>query len=88
MAIPKATVFSYDGDEFTLYNFSKASDAIPMHTHDYSHLTVVIAGKISATNGEKSAEFGPASVVNFSSGKPHEITAVEDNTVILNIFKA
>lgn len=87
MSIPQATVFNYDKDEFTLYNFAKALDVIPMHTHDYSHLTVVVSGRIKATDGSKSSEFGPANVINFASGKPHEIIALEDNTVILNIFK-
>lgn len=74
----------------TIYDFEHEGDVLPMHDHDEVsiHITIVARGKIkahSSTGWEIEAEAGK--IIDFKPREPHEITALEPNTRIVNIRK-
>lgn len=72
-----------------MYDFEKAGEVIPMHTHseDDSHITIVARGKLKAYSDSWSQEAIAGQLINFKAGQPHELMALEDNTRIFNINK-
>ena len=60
------------------------------HHHDYDHVTLVAAGRVSVKFGsvpegdllEEVKEYGGASMFVTRSYREHEITALEDNTIV------
>jgi quercetin dioxygenase-like cupin family protein len=75
----------------SIYRFQKAGDNIPMHEHDEatSHVTFVLKGKIVVRGFESAWESSGAAglLISFEASMPHEIEALEDGTVILNLLK-
>lgn len=72
-----------------MYDFEKAGETIPMHTHaeDETHITIVARGKLKAYSDTWSQEAVAGQLINFKGGQPHELMALEDNTRIFNINK-
>lgn len=72
-----------------MYDFEKAGEVVPMHTHDdhSAHITIVAKGKLKAYSDTWSQEATAGQLINFKSGQPHELMALEDNTRIYNINK-
>jgi len=81
----KSTVI-YDGAQLNVYHANKGSGVIK-HEHTYSHLTMCHAGSILVTKEGKSLimtkETQP---VNLVANEWHEIEALEDGTVFVNVF--
>jgi hypothetical protein len=79
------------GDLFGIaYLFERAADGIPMHAHrrELLHDVLVIRGSalIYGPDGFWSARLFPGQLFQFDSSKLHEIAALEDGTVILNVY--
>ena len=72
-----------------MYDFEKAGEIVSMHTHDdhSAHITIVARGKLKAYSDTWSHEATAGQLINFKSGQPHELMALEDNTRIYNINK-
>jgi quercetin dioxygenase-like cupin family protein len=72
-----------------MYSFEKAGDILPKHMHNEfdNHITIVALGKIKVYSHDWEKEIVSGQLVNFRSGEPHEIMALEDNTRIFNIVK-
>lgn len=72
-----------------IYNFEKAGDILPKHTHTETdvHITIVTNGKIKAYSNDWEIEASPGQILDFRVGEPHELMALEDNTKIINIVK-
>lgn len=76
----------------TIYRFSQAGDALPMHSHDRSsvHTTMVFKGSIVMNGPGRDGKEGwmdegkAGAFFVFEIGQEHHITALEANTVILN----
>lgn len=69
------------------YTFARG-EGLPRHQHDEDHLTIVATGRIVAHTDSRSLEAGPTDKpILFRSGRAHEIKALEDGTVVLNIFR-
>lgn len=78
--------FSGLGCSFQRYDLARG-EGLPMHQHDVDHLTVVAAGRIAVRTEARAVERGPADApILFRAGRAHEIEAIEDGTVVLNVF--
>ncbi len=78
--------FSALGSRFDRYEFA-AGEGLPAHQHDEDHLTLVVAGRIIARSGGKEVERGPEGTpILFRAGRMHEIVALDNDTVVLNVF--
>jgi quercetin dioxygenase-like cupin family protein len=79
-------VFSGLGCFFQRYDLARG-EVIARHNHEVDHLTIVAAGRAIARTDERSLERGPADApILFRAGRFHEIEALEDGTVVLNVF--
>ena len=78
--------FSAMGRTFVRYVFDKG-EGLPVHSHGEDHLTIVASGKIEAKSLDISIQSTPlSSPILFRANREHEIVAMEDNTVVINVF--
>jgi quercetin dioxygenase-like cupin family protein len=77
---------TYGNMQMNIYHANKG-EGISMHSHAYSHATICMAGSCKLTQENKSVITNPNSMpVNLLAGKWHEIEALEDGTVFVNVF--
>jgi quercetin dioxygenase-like cupin family protein len=77
---------TYGGAEVQVYHANKG-EGIPTHAHSWSHATICMAGSCKLTQDGKSVVVTKESTpVNLLAGKWHEIEALEDGTVFVNVF--
>ena len=77
---------TYGGSIVRVYHANKG-EGIPVHAHPYSHATICMAGSCRLTQENKSVVTTKDSTpVNLLAGKYHEIEALEDGTVFVNVF--
>ena len=85
MVVPYKTM-SYLGVTLNFYK-AKLGHGLPQHQHTYNHATVCIEGSCKISTQHYENVLTPDSeLVDFEANKWHEITALEDNTVFVNIF--
>lgn len=78
--------FLYDGTRLNVYHANK-SEGLPRHGHEYSHATMCNAGSIIIRKeGKELIMTKDTQPVNLKAGEWHEIEALEDNTVFINVF--
>jgi quercetin dioxygenase-like cupin family protein len=80
-------IFTYDGAQLNVYHANKG-EGLPKHSHMFSHATVCHAGSC-VVKTEKSGEFimtKTSTPLNLSALNWHEIEALEDGTVFVNVF--
>lgn len=84
-ASPKHTV-TYDGAVMHVYHCNKGQ-GLPRHEHKYAHLTVCHAGVAKVSNERRSLVMTKdTQPVNLKANEWHEIEALEDGTVFVNVF--
>jgi quercetin dioxygenase-like cupin family protein len=77
---------TYGGSVVRVYHANKG-EGIPIHAHAYSHATICMSGSCKLTQEDKTVITDKNSTpVNLLAGKYHEIQALEDGTVFVNIF--
>lgn len=78
---------NYDGASLNIYHANK-NEGLPMHGHEYSHVTMCNAGscKVSLENGKNIVMTKNTQPINLLAGIQHEIKALEDGTVFVNVF--
>jgi quercetin dioxygenase-like cupin family protein len=82
---PKHT-FTYDGATLNVYHANKGQ-GLPKHEHLYSHATVCHSGScLVRVEGKELIMNKNTQPVNLLGGKWHEIEALEDETVFVNVF--
>jgi quercetin dioxygenase-like cupin family protein len=81
------------GDVFGhYYYFPERGDGLAMHAHPRSqeHNIIVLRGSILLYGPESVAGWHevltPGKVFDIDDNRPHELTALEDNTMILNLM--
>lgn len=78
--------FTYDGAQINVYHANRG-EGLPKHQHTFSHATVCHAGScvVRKENLElvMTKETQP---VNLKAAEWHEIEALEDGTVFVNVF--
>jgi quercetin dioxygenase-like cupin family protein len=77
---------TYGGAVVRVYHADKG-EGIPMHSHAYSHATICMAGSCKLMQeGNEVITTKNSTPVNLLAGKWHEIEALEDGTVFVNVF--
>jgi hypothetical protein len=75
-----------DGTALNVYHANKG-EGLPKHDHAYSHLTMCHAGSIKVSNERRSLVMTKdTQPVNLVAAEWHEIEALEDGTVFVNVF--
>ena len=86
IAITPRHSFTYDGAQLNVYHADKG-EGLPKHEHMYSHATICNSGScIVRLEAKELIMTKDTQPVNLSANKWHEIEALEDNTVFVNIF--
>lgn len=62
--------------------FSKG-ESTPMHMHEWPHDVFVVRGKLKLDVGSIVHELDPGSVVHCPGGADHQLTALEDDTIVI-----
>ena len=82
---PRFTV-TQDGTTLNVYHVN-VGEGLPRHEHAYSHLTMCNAGRlIVRKEGRELIMTKNTQPVNLVAAEWHEIEALEDNTVFVNVF--
>jgi quercetin dioxygenase-like cupin family protein len=77
---------TYDGATLNVYHANKGQ-GLPRHEHAYAHLTMCHAGSCLVTKEGKSITMTKnTQPVNLLADGWHEIEALEDGTVFVNVF--
>ena len=77
---------TYEGATVRVYHANKG-EGLPSHSHAYSHATICMTGSCKLTQEDKSVIVNKDSIpINLLAGKWHEIEALEDGTVFVNVF--
>lgn len=84
--VPPKYSFNYEGASINIFHANKG-EGLPKHEHTYAHATMCHAGSCIVRKENKkfviNKEHTP---VNLKENEWHEIEALEDNTVFVNIF--
>jgi quercetin dioxygenase-like cupin family protein len=85
LLLPKHSV-TYDGAVVNVYHANKG-EGLPRHEHRYSHLTMCHSGRcvVRKEKGERIIDKN-STPLNLVAGEWHEIEALEDGTVFVNVF--
>lgn len=84
-SVPRFSV-TQDGTTLNVYHANKG-EGLPRHEHSYSHLTFCHAGRIIVLKeGRELVMTKDTQPVNLVAGEWHEIEALEDGTVFVNVF--
>lgn len=77
---------TYDGATLNVYHANKG-EGLPRHEHVYAHLTMCHAGSVKVSNERRSIVMTKdTQPVNLVANEWHEIEALEDGTVFVNVF--
>lgn len=78
--------FTYDGAVLAVYHANKG-EGLPQHAHTYAHATLCAAGSCVIRKEGKEVIFTKdTQPANLVAGEWHEIEALEDETVFINVF--
>lgn len=79
-------VVTQNGTTLNVYHANKGY-GLPKHDHAYSHLTMCHAGKcVVRKEGRELVMTKDTQPVNLVAGEWHEIEALEDDTIFVNVF--
>ena len=84
--VPVKHTFTFGGTAVNVYHANKG-EGLPMHSHEYTHTTMCNAGSCKYTqNGKSIIADKNTQPVELIAGGLHEIEALEDGTVFVNVF--
>tara|TARA_R110002126_G_scaffold71693_4_gene179602 strand:- start:761 stop:1039 length:279 start_codon:yes stop_codon:yes gene_type:complete len=79
-------VLAYDGVMMNIYHCDKG-EGLPRHEHTFEHLTMCHAGKcIIRKENRELVMTKDTQPVNLLANEWHELEALEDGTVFVNVF--
>jgi len=85
LVMPKHS-FSYDGAMIIIFHANKG-EGLPSHVHGYAHATFCAAGSCVIRKENKEVIFTrETQPANLKENEWHEIEALEDGTVFVNVF--
>jgi quercetin dioxygenase-like cupin family protein len=86
VSVPPKHFFSYDGVQIGVFHANKG-EGLQKHEHIYSHATMCNNGSCKVSLEGRSYLIDKNTIpLNLPAGEWHEIEAMEDNTVFVNIF--
>ncbi len=78
--------FNYDGATLNIF-YANAGEGLPKHEHNYSHATICLAGEcVIRKEGKEKRIDKNSGAFNLLAKEWHEIEALVDNTVFVNVF--
>ena len=78
--------FTYDEAQLKIYHANKG-EGLPKHEHAYSHATMCNAGScLVSLEGRNYTINKDSKPLNLPANEWHEIEALEDGTVFVNVF--
>lgn len=78
--------FTYDGAQMNIFHADKGQ-GLPRHEHTFAHATVCHAGSlIVRKEGRELVMTKDSQPVNLVEREWHELEALEDGTVFVNVF--
>ena len=81
-------VFTYDGAILNIFHANKG-EGLPKHSHNYAHASFCTAGRCVVRKENKQLIMDKTTTpVNLLENEWHEIEALEDGTVFVNVFAA
>jgi quercetin dioxygenase-like cupin family protein len=88
VAVGPKHVFTYDGAILNIFHVNKG-EGLQRHEHTYSHATFCATGKCIVRKENKQLIMDKTTIpVNLLENEWHEIEALEDGTVFVNVFAA
>lgn len=77
---------TYDGAKLNIYHANKG-EGLPRHEHVYAHLTMCTSGSCAIRKeGKEVIATKDTQPINLVANEWHEIEALEDGTVFVNVF--
>ncbi|NBX51539.1 hypothetical protein EBT25_16820 [bacterium] len=77
---------TYDGANLNVYHANKGQ-GLPRHDHAYAHLTICHSGScVIRKEGIEKIVDKNTQPINLKAAEWHEIEALEDETVFVNVF--
>ena len=77
---------TYDGATLNVYHANRG-EGLPRHDHVYAHLPMCHSGSCAIRKeGKEVIVTKDTQPINLVAGEWHEIEALEDNTVFVNVF--
>lgn len=84
--VSPAHSFTYDGAIVNVFHANKG-EGLPKHEHAYSHATFCAAGSCVIRKEGREVVIGKETQpLNLKGNEWHEIEALEDETVFINVF--
>ena len=84
--IPPAHSFTYDGATINIFHANKGQ-GLPKHNHTFAHATMCHSGSCYVRKeGKEIIMDKNTQPINLVADEWHEIEAIEDNTVFVNVF--
>jgi quercetin dioxygenase-like cupin family protein len=81
-------VFTYDGAILNIFHANRG-EGLPRHEHNYAHASFCASGKCVVRKENKQLIMDKTTTpVNLLENEWHEIEALEDGTVFVNVFAA
>jgi quercetin dioxygenase-like cupin family protein len=78
--------FTYDGAMLNVYHVNKG-EGLTRHQHEYSHATICHNGSCAIRmEGKEKIINKHSGAFNLPANEWHEIEALENNTVFVNVF--
>jgi hypothetical protein len=85
-SIQPAHQVTYDGATLNVFHANKG-EGLPKHGHAYAHLTMCHAGScVIRKEGVEKIVDKNTQPINLKAAEWHEIEALEDGTVFVNVF--
>ena len=84
--VDPAHSFVYDGAHMNIFHASKG-EGLPKHDHTFAHATMCHSGScVVRKQGREMLMDKHTQPINLLANEWHEIEALEDNTVFVNVF--
>jgi quercetin dioxygenase-like cupin family protein len=88
VAVGPKHVFTYDGAILNIFHANRG-EGLPRHEHNYAHASFCTAGRCVVRKENKQLIMDKTTTpVNLLENEWHEIEALEDGTVFVNVFAA
>jgi hypothetical protein len=86
IAVTPTHQVTYDGSTLNIFHANKG-EGLPRHEHIYAHLTMCHAGScVVRKEGVEKIVDKNTQPINLKAAEWHEIEALEDGTVFVNVF--
>jgi hypothetical protein len=81
-----AHTFTYNGSTFNVY-LANAGEGLPKHEHTFNHLTMCNSGSCAVRKANRELVVDKyTQPIDLVANEWHEIEALEDGTVFVNVF--